>query len=420
MCWKDADDDISYLHSGYAFRVLNDLDLERSDRDEALAARRMRTWLALFRQDKQQSLFFIRKATISLGDDDLPSIGSPKALIKNPHVLPLDFVAGCSADLRRIQSRLRRMVQKTSSLALLPCLLELMDSELSRWNLTWRDHLQGEGRLNSNDDPSLDYRMLRPGIRYLQTLIGLWDHSVRLNVASAIFRQALIASVTSSTSEKSWPSSLSLVIPETADVLSPNVPGLTSSIEGAFGTLQHILTFPADDLRRAPDSVQLLGPSAALFLCLLLGFQHNGILGPSFQKTAVSLIQDVARHIKRSIKSPQDTVNLHSAYLDSLVDFLTPTTPQLPPSTESSGQPNFDVPHPHPQLDASQLDHTALQAAQVLPNGMVGPHCNLSHNKGLLGLTGEPEQILHVQSLVDLLDTDYFSELPPLAEDVNT
>ena len=329
----------------------------------------MRTWLALFRQDKQQSLFFIRKATISLGDDDLPSIGSPKALIKNPHVLPLDFVAGCSADLRRIQSRLRRMVQKTSSLALLPCLLELMDSELSRWNLTWRDHLQGEGRLNSNDDPSLDYRMLRPGIRYLQTLIGLWDHSVRLNVASAIFRQALIASVTSSTSEKSWPSSLSLDIPETA----------------------------------------------ALFLCLLLGFQHNGILGPSFQKTAVSLIQDVARHIKRSIKSPRDTVNLHSAYLDSLVDFLTPTTPQLPPSTESSGQPNFDVPHPHPQLDASQLDHTALQAAQVLPNGMVGPHCNLSHNKGLLGLTGEPEQ-----SLVDLLDTDYFSELPPLAEDVNT
>jgi hypothetical protein len=28
VCWKDADDDISYLHSGYAFRILDDLDLE--------------------------------------------------------------------------------------------------------------------------------------------------------------------------------------------------------------------------------------------------------------------------------------------------------------------------------------------------------------------------------------------------------
>ncbi|KAL2694629.1 hypothetical protein Neosp_001214 [[Neocosmospora] mangrovei] len=33
VCWKDADDDISYLHSGYAFRILHDLDLDQAGAD---------------------------------------------------------------------------------------------------------------------------------------------------------------------------------------------------------------------------------------------------------------------------------------------------------------------------------------------------------------------------------------------------
>lgn len=66
-----------------------------------------------------------------------------------PYALPSDFVACCSADLRRVQSNLRIMVKKASS-TMLPCLLELMDAELDMWKSKWRNHLQGEGRTQQN------------------------------------------------------------------------------------------------------------------------------------------------------------------------------------------------------------------------------------------------------------------------------
>lgn len=82
------------------------------------------------------------------------------------------------------------------------------------------------------------------------------------------------------------------------------------------------MNFPLGDLRLAPDAVLLLAPNAALFLCLLLCLPGNGVIGEAFQKTAVDLIRDIARHIGQSIQSPQDTVALHSAYLESLVELL--------------------------------------------------------------------------------------------------
>lgn len=414
VCWKDVDDDVSYLHSGYAFRVLNDLDLERSDGDGGQAARRMRTWLALFRQDKQQNLFFMRRASLGLSDNDPPFIGDRDTWLKMRHALPLDFIAGCSADLRRLQSKLRVMVEKASS-AVLPCLLELMDSELNRWRSTWKDHLQGEGRLHPNDDPSLDNRLLRPAKPHLRTLLGLWEHSVRLNVASAIFRQALAALVDSSIRSSEPPSSLGFDIRTMGDVLSPDAPGLASSVEGAFGTLRHLLEFPANDLRRAPDSVQLLGPNAALFLCLLLCLPCKGILGPSFQRTAVGLIQDTARHVRQTVKSPQDTVNLHSAYLESLVDLLAPGIPQYSSNMPGIVTSNFDPTQLHLDSDSLHVDQTALQAAHVLAGGMGVPQCNVDENEGIFSLANEPEQNIHMQSLANLLDTNCFWEIPPLA-----
>ncbi|KAH6892185.1 hypothetical protein B0T10DRAFT_537306 [Thelonectria olida] len=424
VCWKDADDDVSYLHSGYAFRILHDLDLDQCHGDKRQTARRRRTWLALFRQDKQQSLFFMRRATLSLGDEDPSFVGYLDTWLKMPHALPQDFVACCSADLRRIQAKLRVMVHKASS-AMLPCLLELMDSELSRWKSMWETHFGGIGRLHP-DDVSLDRRLLHPGKSHLRTLMGLWDSSVRLNVASAILRQALIASVTSSlrANGQSPPSTFRLDlpgIPAIEEVLSPDVPGLSSSVEGGFGTLRSLLAFPVEDLRRAPDSTLLLGPNAALFLCLLLCLPCNGVIGPAFQRTAVSLIQEVARHVGQAVQSPQDTVSLHSAHLDSLVNLLGPATPQWPPNShEMMGSlSTFDLPQSH--MDASDLhiDETALEAAQVLAGGMGGLQCNVDDNDAMFNLGSEPEQMLHMQSLANLLDTSFFSEMEPLSVEVN-
>ncbi|KAF4468999.1 hypothetical protein FALBO_4110 [Fusarium albosuccineum] len=422
VCWKDADDDVSYLHSGYAFRILHDLDLDQSDGDRRQAARTRRTWLALFRQDKQQSLFFMRRATLSLGDEDPPFVGYLDTWLKMPHALPLDFVACCSADMRRIQSKLRVMVQKASPV-ILPCLLELMDSELNRWRSTWQNHLEGEGRLHPNHDPSLDPRLLHPGKSHLTTLMGLWEHSVKLNVASAILRQGLMTSVTSSlrSSGRPLPSSIGLDLPEIEGVLSPDTPGLNSSVEGALGTLRHLLAFPVEDLRRAPDSTLLLGPNAALFLCLLLCLPCSGILGPSFQRTAIGLIRDIARHISQAIQSPQDTVALHSTYLDSLVNLLDPATPQWPQNSHEIMGPlsNFELPHAQMDTNDLHVDETALEAAQVLAGGIGSLNCQVDDSDALFNLANEPEQMLHMQSLANLLDTSFFSAMEPMSVDLD-
>ena len=211
------------------------------------------------------------------------------------------------------------------------------------------------------------------------------------------------------------PSSLGFDIRTMGDVLSPDAPGLASSVEGAFGTLRHLLEFPANDLRRAPDSVQLLGPNAALFLCLLLCLPCKGILGPSFQRTAVGLIQDTARHVRQTVKSPQDTVNLHSAYLESLVDLLAPGIPQYSSNMPGIVTSNFDPTQLHLDSDSLHVDQTALQAAHVLAGGMGVPQCNVDENEGIFSLANEPEQNIHMQSLANLLDTNCFWEIPPLA-----
>jgi hypothetical protein len=413
-CWKDADDDVSYLHSGYAFRILQDMDLTQSDGDKREIARRRRIWLALFRQDKQQSLFFMRSAVISSGDQE----GSPVASdfstwLKMPLALPLDFMACCSANVRIIQVRMSSMVRKASP-EILPCLLDYMDSELNRWKSTWQMHLTGEDRLRPTDDPILDQRLLHPGNEHLNTLVGLWEHSVRLNIASAILRQSLLAAVTSTarSNEQQPPSSLSLDLPTVVDVLSTDVPGLRSSIEGAMGTLRHLLSFPCDDLRRSPDSVLLLGPNAALFLCLLLCLPSSGILGPSFQKMAIDLIQEAARHFDQSVQSIQDTVALHATYLSSIVKLFSPVTTHLPRGAqETMRSPMSELPLANMEPNIVRLDETAPQTAHVLVDDGCGTRSNASHDDDTFIFPSELEQDLHMQSLANLLDPGPFWEM---------
>ncbi|KAJ5235447.1 uncharacterized protein N7469_004615 [Penicillium citrinum] len=198
VCWKDADDDISYLHSGYAFRLLHDLDLGHGVCDGRQMARRKRMWLALFRQDRQQSLFFMRRSSLGHADDDFSSLGSIYSSLQTPYSLPLDFVGCCSGHIRSIQSRIRLMVQK-SSVSMLPCLIEQMDIDLKSWRSEWSSNLEGEGRARAENQSSILPELLYPDRQHLEILIAVWENSVRLNISSAILRHALIATVTSST-----------------------------------------------------------------------------------------------------------------------------------------------------------------------------------------------------------------------------
>jgi hypothetical protein len=204
--------------------------------------------------------------------------------------------------------------------------------------------------------------------------------------------------------------SLGLDLTAIEQVLSPDIAGLSSSVKGAFGTLNCLLEFPLDDLRRAPDAVLLLAPNAALFLCLLLCLPCNGILGPSFQRTAVGLIRDTAKHVGESVKSPQDTVALTAAYLDSLVDLLHQPATEASTTTQEMIMPlSFDLPDFSIPTGGLGVDDTTLQAAQVLAGGMGGFNSNL----------GE-DDAMHIQSLSNLLDGSFFWEMMPPASETNT
>ncbi|KAL4894977.1 hypothetical protein BDV59DRAFT_211827 [Aspergillus ambiguus] len=407
-CWKDADDDVSYLHSGYAFGILRDCDLESSDGEGWQVARRRRTWLALVRQDKQQSLFFVRKASPSQGDDDVSFLTNPDVWLQMQNALPFDFVAACSADLRRIQSKLRVLVRDASPI-MLPCLQELMDAELASWRLKWKNHLQWQDKSRSNYHPAVNPGLIDPGGDHLAVLVEVWEQSVRLNVSSALLRQSLLRSVTLPQRTNGQPTNtlLDFDLANIQQALSPTLPGLSSSIKGAFGTLQNLMKFPPHELRQAPDTIILLAPSAALFLCLLLCLPPEGILGSAFQVTAIDLIRDIAHHIGQCVQSAHDTVVLHSTYLNSLVELLDPAPSQLSAEQQYFRiQPTFDISHIH--------------IASGLEDGINDRNNHIPQTDYPLSPPGDGDQNLHLQNLVNLLDGDLFWDMLPGTDDTNT
>lgn len=419
-CWKDTDDDISYMHSAYAFRILQDLDLEQTLVDRPQTARR-RAWLALYRQDKQQSLFFMEKRSHSLGADDVLPIIDKERWQSNSFALPSDFFACCSADIRRLQFKLSVMVRKSST-AMLPCLLELTDSDLQVWESKWRGHLMDDVRRYPRDDSSLDVAMLGPDSQHKDILLGLWKHSVRLNVASAILRQTVTASVASyfRTHNQPLPPLLSLDLPAIESIMPSDAPGLWSSVEGAFETLRHLLKFPVEDLRCAPDAVVLLGPNAALFLCLLLCLPIDGILGPAFQQKAIGLIQNIALHIAQAVQSPHDTIALHSTYMESLVALLQPG--ELPHSSQGqdlAAPPETNTSRTGEPCIDSFPDATALQQAQVSTGSIGGLNYDHIESSGMDNRSHDFSQDLDAQSLAILLDFNFPWELHMMDGDVH-
>lgn len=244
---------------------------------------------------------------------------------------------------------------------------------------------------------------------------------MRLNASAAILRQALIASVTSLCSNEQPSQAIlpDIDVSELTDVLSSDLPGLSSSVEAALETLQYLLACPTEDLRRAPDSTLLLGPDAALYLCLLLCLPCRGILGPAFQKAAVALILQIARRTRDAVQSPQDTLNLHAAYLESLVDLLGPAAQ---PTGSQGTTPNCtDV---HMSSDISHLDETTLEAAQVLASGMGEASYSVNDGNNGSGVDNSGDifdfagdRNMHLQSLVNLMDMDFFWETEALTGD---
>ena len=420
-CWKDPDDDTSYLHSGYAFHVLHDIDTKHFGSDGNRAMQHRRTWLALFRQLEQQNLFFTRSSSGRRPEESGSSlIRDPESWSRLPHALPLDLLSCCGADLRRLQSRIRNMVEHASPL-MLPCYIDSLNHDLLRWRSSWTDCLKQSAYGRSADYTTLDPKLLNPGEGHINTILGLWESSVRLNVASAIFRFALTSSLSNQSPKDTYPQSRQHDRSQVHVLLSGGIAGLSDSVQGAFETLRHLLRFPPLHLRQSPDSVLLLGPNAGLYLCLLLSLPCEGILGPSFQKTAIKLVQDVAHHVRSTVSSPQDVVNLHAAYLESLVVMITP-------EAQSSGNPAAQPPQMEFEKDGfgtstGVYNNGVIEAAHILAGGFAEGTTDHQNSAPAVNFDEEEfgtSQNLHEQSLANLLDVDFFWDMPGTSASAGT
>lgn len=411
-CWKDPEDDTSYLHSGFAFHVLHDIDPKHLDKGSQRAIQYRRTWLALFRQLKQQNLFFTRSSSENRSDETETSlISDPRTFSKHPHVLPLDMLSCCGADLRRLQSRMRTMVEQASPL-MLSCYLDSMDTDLIRWRTLWTDCINDAAPNRLANVTLIDPRLLSPGRDHISTVLGLWESSVRLNVTSTIFRSALMSALQSRRSSHILEITRQHNKSQTQDLLFGGIAGLYESIEASFETLRHLLLFAPLDLRQSPDSVLLLGPNAALYLCLLLSLPCQGILGLSFQKTAIQLIRDVTEHVRSSVTSSQDVVNLHAAYLESLVDIITSKLQTC--MEEATGPAHVDVPQTDRSTNFGNYDDRTTEAAPILATGFGERTCDglgFRHASDSITEALDDSSNLHEQSLANLLDVDFFWDM---------
>ena len=382
-CWREPEDGTSHLHCGYALRILHDLDLNRPEGDDQLVRRR-RTWLALYRQDMQQGLWLMRRISLASSiEDGVHFLGDPNMWRCTAHVRPFDFLSCCNANLRRFQFKIRSLV-KTASSTSLPGLLDLMDAQLGTWRSTWQSELvRCRDRVDESPNPTSSAQSLcMPDEHHVTRLLTLWEQSVRLSVGSEVLQRALQDIVGTNVRKRGaappanpqpmqphqqasqrapLPSvHFSLDTPSVTDLLSTDIPGLRASIEGAFGTLRQILHFPIHDLRHAPDSVSLLAPHAALFLCLLLCLPCRGLLGPQFQHTAVELTQDVHRHFQTggtALSPHEDPLSLHVAFLRSIVELVRP--PQTHPLAPRSTSPGPHSCTPLPPRDVARESSTA-------------------------------------------------------------
>ena len=144
-------------------------------------------------------------------------------------------------------------------------------------------------------------------------------------------------------------------------------------------------------------------------------------MGPSFQKTAIKLVQDVAHHVRSTVSSPQDVVNLHAAYLESLVVMITP-------EAQSSGNPAAQPPQMEFEKDGfgtstGVYNNGVIEAAHILAGGFAEGTTDHQNSAPAVNFDEEEfgtSQNLHEQSLANLLDVDFFWDMPGTSASAGT
>ena len=380
--WKEPDDGISHIQSGFAFRLGMDIELgaetpasllhtrERMSPDDQGRVQaetllrhfknRQRTFFMLFVQDRSQSFHFIKSSTFSANAELLRHC---QVWHTEPGSTWGDALVCASVDCRRIQGKyeevlesIRRDAERSGWTDGPSALLSAFESDLNDWWTRWHracSDLNAKHQSHQRDLTSRDQTSPSSGsstqcasaacsspapLSRMATMLRIWMNSVKLHVASSVLKIHL----------------RSFQIREHKEAAASNrfagsrhhLPVFWTCVNSARGILEAFGSLPALRLRCAPESVSLLAGHAAEFLCSMACLPTLIPLGNDYIDQTKQEIQATAAAFRRCTIDPaRDTAGLIAAYLESFVRLLAEASEHEPVAAEMGSKERRDSVH---------------------------------------------------------------------------
>ncbi|PWN54358.1 hypothetical protein IE53DRAFT_189231 [Violaceomyces palustris] len=327
---RDKDDPISHLQNGYGFRLALDLDLDAQlspsgpdltsnandaqSRDLIRYRNRLRTFLALYNQDRVQAQhYFFQKC--SFGEHSW-ILDRSSEWHTDRYAYHRDILVSLCSDCHQILSRYKIILRtsKTASdrsrgVEQSQIVLDLFESEFDGWQARWEKRLADQPPLPPEDATNqADHLSTR-----LQ-MVKIWRGSASLHVASIVLHHQLTHLqqqrdlITSQPMGAQWATEKSLA--------------LLPCIRAAHNILTGLSALPPQVLRLAPDSITLLAPHAAVILLHLACLPWIQTSATVFLPSSIDLMARMRDRFQLATESEEDNVALHAHHLSSILEIL--------------------------------------------------------------------------------------------------
>lgn len=363
--WKEHDDALTYVQSGFAFRLAMDMELgkgvpkplqklarslhveqaqDQQPRDSLSAARRQhvrrliellrnreRCCLQLFVQDRSQAFHYIRHFTFSIQE---PVIGGASEWYQQPGAKPWDAFLCASVECRKVQSKYQGIM--TSLVADRDAAAAAIEGDLDAWHATWTR------KLAQLTDTPASLPLHAPQRSFMEASMILWRDSIKLHLVSDLLEQDLRAGSPFLRGQTTMeaPSTTNAQQRPAGGGSPVNLISLAAfhlCVRAARSVLAALCSLPPAVLRHAPDSIHLLADHSGLFLCGMVCIRAEPPLSAEYLETTLAAVEGMRDALWRARIRESDSVALHARYLDSLAEVLRPTRApaksQYPPPT---------------------------------------------------------------------------------------
>ncbi|PWN18026.1 hypothetical protein BCV69DRAFT_285623 [Microstroma glucosiphilum] len=348
--WKDIDDSLTHVQSGFAFRLALDMRLGDScprsllkrpthralpgnassshekARERAIQVhfrKRQRTFLQLFVQDRLQSIYYVSHHTIPVFH---PLIRTAELWKDDPLHTANDSWCCAAVEIRKIQSRWQGILEDDSfARGYRPseALITSIRRDLEEWQAKW-----SFWTLPRSSQRGVPGTMTAPERACRSGSMMIWANSLSLHLGCSILRQQSPedgpmplgtrsnwdhhSSTNQTRSRSTTPSG-------GPHLLSAQAPSVRFCIEAARGVLAGVLEIPVDLIRAIPDSLSLEAAHAAKFLTSMVCVCEVATLQDRYLASVMELCQRVRDRFEGGTYTDRDTIALHARFLDRLI-----------------------------------------------------------------------------------------------------